>query len=131
MWAIVSPEHIASIMCWLTENNQLIDNHLDVCVCYITSWVNPKMTNKNTPEIHDVQEVWSKWSFNLEKQTDCGILKSFNLLTLCVSGTLLTLHCIVITEWGAGILTRFLQVKIILEVIFKLQSAIILTEVNF
>ena len=41
------------------------------------------------------------------------------------------LHCIVITEWGAGILTGFLQVKIIPEVIFKLQSAIILTEVNF
>ena len=34
MWAIVSPEHIASIMCWLTENNQLIDNHLDVCVLH-------------------------------------------------------------------------------------------------
>ena len=23
-----------SIMCWLTENNQLIDNHLDVCVLH-------------------------------------------------------------------------------------------------
>ena len=97
-------------------------------MCYITS---RSRKDKQKYKIHDVQEVWSKWSFNLENKLIVAFSEAFIFCQLVCPPPSWALHCIVITEWGAGILTRFLQVKIIPEVIFKLQSAIILTEVNF